>query len=172
MRGASKVLLLAGVLCACAPALDWRQVNPSGWQVTASFPCRPSHAQRDIELGGQRVTMFLHACSAADATFALAMADVGDVRSVGPALNELAAAAVRNLAARIDADEPARVQGMTPNREARRLRLSGRLADGRPVVEHVAVFAHGSRVFQLALVGSQLTGEVVQPFFDGIRLMP
>lgn len=164
------VLLVA--LHACAPALDWRQVSPGGWQVTASFPCRPSNAQRDIALGGQRLTMFMHACTAAGTTFALTMADVRDVRSVGPALDELAAAAVRNLAARIDANEPAQVPGMTPNGEARRLLLSGQLPGGEKVIEHVVVFAHGSRIYQLALVGAQPATEVVQPFFDGIRLTP
>jgi hypothetical protein len=116
--------------------------------------------------------MSLHACTAVDMTFALAMADVGDVRSVAPALNALAEAAVRNLAARIDADQPAQIPGMTPHSEARRLRLSGRLPDGMAVVEHVAVFARGSRVYQLALVGSQPATDAVQTFFDGIRLTP
>lgn len=172
MRCPPKTLVLVGLLWACAPALDWRQVSLGDWQVNATFPCRPSNAQRDLDLGGRRTTMFLHACTASDTTFALAMADVGDVRSVAPALSALTATAVRNLAARIDSDQPAQVPGMTPNSEARRLRLTGHLPDGRTAIEHVAVFAHGSRVYQLALVGSQPAADAIQVFFDGVRLTP
>lgn len=172
MRCPSKTLVLVCLLWACAPALDWRQVSLGDWQISASFPCRPSNAQRDLDLGGRRITMFLHACAASDTTFALAMADVGDVRSVAPALSALTAAAVRNLTARIDADRPAQIPGMTPHGEARRLQLSGQLPDGRSVIEHVVVFARGSRVYQLALVGSQPAVDAVQVFFDGVRLTP
>ncbi len=172
MRCPSKTLVLVGLLWACAPALDWRQVSLGDSQINASFPCRPSNAQRDLDLGGRRITMSLHACTASDMTFALAMADVGDVRSVAPALGALRAAAVRNLAARIDSDGPANVPGMTPNSEARRLQLSGQLPDGKPVIEHVVVFARGSRVYQLTLVGAQPAVDAVQVFFDGVRLTP
>lgn len=156
----------------CSPALDWRQVTPAGLGVSLSFPCRPASQERDVDLGGRRVALVLHACTANDSTFALAAADMRDVRAVAPALDELTTAAVRNLAAHVDADQPYTVPGMTPHVQARRLRLSGRLPDGKAVIEHTAVAARGSRVFQFTVVGAQPPAQAVTTFLDSTRLTP
>lgn len=168
---------LAGVcavlgLAACSPALDWRQLRPEGLGIEVTFPCRPASHARRVQLAGQPVSMVLHACSIDGMTFGLASAELPDVRQVDAALMELADAAVRNLSATLDTEDAADVAGMTPSARARRVRLSGRLPDGRSVVEHAAFFARGARVYQATLLGNGLPPEAVEVFFGGLKVRP
>lgn len=171
-RGARRELagLLGLALCACSPALDWRQVQPEGWGLQAAMPCRPDHQQRQLVLAGAPVTLALVVCSAADHTFALASADIADPSRVGPALQALLVAAQANLQAQVLAEGPAPVPGMTPQPGALRRLLAGRMPDGRAVREQVQVFAHGLRVFQATVVGPEAGAAPVAPFLDALQL--
>lgn len=162
--------LLALLLCACAPALDWRQVSPAGLGITILFPCRPSSASRNIQVGGRPVTIALHACTVEGATFALSSAQTDDVHGVGPLLAELSATAARNIGVGVGAGEPLQVPGMTPHAGARRFLMTGRYPDGSIVVEHMAVFARGTRVYQVFVAGPRPNAEAVQTFFSSLRL--
>jgi hypothetical protein len=157
-------------LGACSPALDWRQVEPPGLGVSLSFPCRPASHEREVLLARQRLRMQLYACKTAGMTFAVASADVGDVRMVGVALRDLSESAARNLAAAANAGRPVQVPGMTPNEDARRFVLEGRLPSGEATIEHLAVFARGARVYQATVIGAGPSTEAVGAFFDAIRL--
>jgi hypothetical protein len=155
---------------ACSPAADWRQLRPPGLGVSVSFPCRPASHEREVQLATRRLKMVLYACKADGASFALASTDVGDVRLVTQALSELGESAARNVAATSQTGEPARIPGMTPNVQARRFELAGRLPSGNATVEHVAVFARGTRIYQATVIGSRPAPTDVQVFFDAIRL--
>ena len=78
------MLAAAGLLAACAPALDWRDVRLEGSGVLLLFPCKPDSQTRTLSLAGASVRLSLHACSAAGSTWALAVADLGDPARVGP----------------------------------------------------------------------------------------
>jgi hypothetical protein len=163
-------LAALGLLSACSPALDWRQVRPEGWGLVASWPCRPDVHSRRVVLAGPAVVLELQACRADGHMFALASADMADPARVGPALRALGEAARANVQGRVEAERPAAVPGMTPNAGALWWQLQGRLPDGGPVREQVLVFAHGLRVFQATVVGPS-TGEAqAKPFFDTIAL--
>lgn len=166
-------LLLAALwLSACSAALDWRELRPEGWSLLAALPCKPASQQRHVALAGQTVALMMLACRADGHTFALASADLGDPARVGAALQALGQTAQRNLQARIVAEQPAAVPGMTPNPSARRWHLQGRLPDGQAIAEQVLVFAHGTRVFQATLIGGQADDARAAPFFDAIRVQP
>jgi len=150
--------------------MDWRQIRPQGLAVEASFPCRPANHLRTVKLAGESVTMTLHACSIDGLTFGLATAELTDVRRVDTALIELADAAARNISATIDADGAADVPGMTPSAAARRVRLAGRMPDGRTVIEHAAFFSHGLRVYQATLLGGGPAQQAVDVFFAGLKV--
>lgn len=160
---------LAG-LAACAPALDWRDVRPEGSTLQLQFPCRPTTQRRDVPLAGQRVNLALHACAAGGQTWGLATADVGDPARVGPALAELAASAAGNLGGTAGPVQALKVPGATPNPASKRLRLQGRLPDGRAVQMQVAVFARGTQVFQATVLSETLSDEAADTFFDSLRL--
>jgi hypothetical protein len=164
---------LAGVLMlACAPALDWRESRPTGSGVALLFPCKPDSLARQVQLGPDAVRLELHACTAAGATWALAFADMGDPARVGPALLELRTSAAKNLGASDPQTLSLRVEGATPNPASQRVQFQGRMPDGRAVTEQVAVFAKGTRVFQVIAVGERLDAEAADSFFSSLRLAP
>lgn len=162
---------LVGVLAtACAPALDWRQVQPPGWSLTAALPCRPDRAERTLPLAGAPVVLGLWSCSADGHVFAIASADVAEPARVGPALQALAEAARANLAAQVESDQPALVRGMTPYPQARHLRLAGRRPDGQALREQMLVFARGTRVYQATVLGAQVDEARVRPLVEALEL--
>lgn len=171
-RWASGAMLGAALLAGCSPTEDWRDVRPAGSGAQLLFPCKPASQTRDVPLAGDPVPMTLLACTAGANTFAFAHADVVDPARVTPALRALADAAAVNLGATPETGEPWRVDGMTPNAEARRLRLQGRLPDGSEVREEVVTFARGTRVFQATVVGPSPAPESIAVFFDSLTLPP
>lgn len=171
LRAASVLLTLTCVASACTPVMDWREVRPEGAGLLALFPCKPAGHVRRIVLADTSVEMTIYACAAGGATYAVAFADLGQAQLVERGLVALAESAARNIGAAPSADGlPAGVPGMTPNPRAQRLSLAGRLADGQPVQEQVAVFSRGTRVYQATVVGAHLGGEAIDMFFGALRL--
>jgi hypothetical protein len=161
-----------GLLAACAPALDWREVRPDDSGVTMLFPCKPDSHARRVSLGKQQVRLLLHACTAGGSTWALAFADMGDPALVGEALTELGNAAQKNLEASQPRPLGLKVDGATPNPHSQRFEITGRAPDGREVTEQVAVFAKGMRVYQATALGQKLEPEAVATFFGSLRVAP
>jgi hypothetical protein len=167
--GRVAALTLLALLCACSPTLDWREVRPEGGAV-AMFPCKPSTDARMVTLDGVRVRMLLSACRAGDATWALAAADMADPARVTPALAALRSASVANLGAPVQRVGPMQVSGMTPNPQAERVRIQGKLPGGEVVTLESGFFVRGTWVFQATVMGVQPSGEAVTTFFDGLKL--
>lgn len=171
LRNVLPVLALACATAACTPVLDWREVRPQGAGLVALFPCKPAGHSRQIVLAETSVEMTLYACSAGGATYAVGFADLGRPQQVEPATLALADAAARNIGAPLPTDVvSAGVPGMTPNTKARRLSLTGTLADGMPVQEQVVVFSRGTRVYQATVIGAALSADGLETFFDALRL--
>jgi hypothetical protein len=166
------ICLLTWLLAACTPELDWREVRPAGTSAQALLPCKPASHARRVTLAGAEVEMTLHACRAADATWAIAHADLADPARVSRALDELAQAAQRNVDAAKASSQPSAVPGMTPNPSARHWRIEGRLADGRAVVETVVLFAHGTRVVQASVIAERADAAALATFVESLRVKP
>lgn len=162
------VVLLA--LSGCSPALDWREFQPEGSGVVASFPCKPDRHTRTVQLAVQAVRMEMLVCDAAEAKFALSYFDVAEPARVGEALVELQALASGNLGAPRGEAAPLAVPGMTPNPKAMRLRLDGRQPDGTPMQEQAVFFAKGLRVYQATVLGRRVSAEAADVFLGGLRL--
>jgi hypothetical protein len=173
MNALLRALPGALMLAACTPTLDWRDVRPEGSGVMALFPCKPASQARQVALAGGKVTLTLHACTAGDATYALALADVGDPARVSAALAELKTSAWANVQATPPAPTPAmQPAGTTPNPEAARWRVQGQLPNGQTVQEAGAVFARATWVHQATVIGARLDDEAVQTFMDALRAAP
>ncbi len=165
-------LLLSVALAAtgCSPTLNWREVQPADSGLVAMFPCKPSHEEREVPLAGRPVRLAVAACRAEDAMYAVAYGDVADPARVGSALDGLRNAAMGNVKASSSAQRQLAVPGMTPHPQAQALELRGQMPDGRAVLERVAVFSKGTRVFQATMLGDSLPPEAVETFFGGLRL--
>ncbi|HEY2559055.1 MAG TPA: hypothetical protein VGI48_05015 [Caldimonas sp.] len=168
----SVAVVLALVVAACAPALDWREARPEGSGVVLMFPCRPQDHERNVALAGTMVPMRLHACSAGGANFALAALDAGDPARVTPELAALRGQLLGNLAGTATEQRALALAGATPNPQSARIRIVGKRPDGSPVVAEAAFFVRGLTLYQATVLGSNdtLGAAVVGTFFDAIRL--
>lgn len=172
MRRSCLPLALAAALAAaaCSPALDWREFQPEGSGVVATFPCKPDRHARTVKLAVQTVRIELLACGADETQFALSYFDLDDPARVSVALAELQALAAGNLGAAQPQAQPAQVPGMTPNPAAARLRLEGRQPDGSTLHEEAVFFAKGLRVYQATVLGRRLPPGAAEMFLAGLRL--
>ncbi len=155
---------------ACSPALDWREFQPEGSGVVATFPCKPDRHARTVRLAVQTVRIELLACAADDTQFALSFFDLDDPAKVSAALAELQSLAASNLGATERQARRAKVPGMTPSEEAAQLRLEGRQPDGSTMQEEAVFFAKGLRVYQATVLGRRLRPGAAETFLAGLRL--
>ena len=162
-------LAAALALTACSPALDWRDVRADAAGLQMQFPCKPLQQQRSVPLAGAPVALTLLVCDAEGQTFGVAHADMADPARVQPALQELAAAAARNIAGTATRTVPLQLPGATPNAASQRQRLAGRLPDGKPAQMELALFAIGTRVFQASVLGEKLNDEGVETFIGALH---
>jgi hypothetical protein len=158
------------VAIGCSPSLDWREVAPNGTQVRFVLPCRPAHQKRELNLTGVAVQAHLHACRVGDHAWALAWADLRDPQRVEPALTAMRESARARLAATAAEPRALRVPGATPNAAAGRWRLIGRGSNGKPVEEQLALFSHGTQIFQATVVGEGSAQQAAETFFASLRL--
>lgn len=122
-------------LAGCQPALNWREVRPAGSGMVAMFPCKP-----EVE---QRKDAGLAQCETGGKGFALSWADLPDATQANAALRAMPQALAAKLGRSLPPGAALQVPGMTPLPEAAQYLLPSAGA-----VTHVAVFAHGGRVYQ------------------------
>lgn len=154
----------------CSPALDWREFQPEGSGIVATFPCKPDRHSRSVKLAVQTVRIELITCAADDTQFALSYFDLDDPAKVSAALTELQNLAAGNLGASGQQTQRAAVPGMTPNPEAAQVKLEGRQPDGSTLKEEAIFFAKGLRVYQATVLGRQLRPGAAEAFLAGLRL--
>lgn len=168
---AAVVFASCGVLAACSPTFDWRELQPEGSGIVATFPCKPDHHTRDVRVGDQPLRMHMLVCNAGGTTFAVSFADVADPAAVAVVLAGLRAAALSNVAGTLRHEREWRLAGATPGAAAGWLEIDGRRPDGAPVRVQAAFFARGLRVYQASLLGPQPAAEATEGFFGGLRLI-
>jgi hypothetical protein len=163
------VPLVAAMLGACSPALDWREFVPEGSEISVTFPCRVDRHARPVVMAGASVRMEMLVCTAGDVTYALSFFDATDPTRVSATLAEWRATAVRNVQGAAPELQPLQIKGMTPNDEAVRLSVAGRLPDGAAVREHAVFFVHGLRVYSATVLGANPPQQAVDTFFSGLK---
>jgi hypothetical protein len=78
LRYASAVGMAAlGLLPACTPTMNWRDVRFDNSPVAALLPCKPDRATRSIALGGVALELVMAGCEAGGAMFTVSYIDVG-----------------------------------------------------------------------------------------------
>jgi hypothetical protein len=165
------VSALALSTAACVPALDWREVRPAATSLQLLFPCKPTSQQRTVSLAAAPVLLTLQACQAGKLTWALSHADMADPARVAPALAELKAAAVGKMGQPTATWSVLATPGATPNLQSGLAKLSSKEPRQQAVQMHVAVFAHGTRVFQATVLGELVPEQAADAFFSSLRVV-
>ena len=88
-------LALAAGLVACSPGLNWRTVPVE--QLAALLPCKPDHAERQVELAGTPRTLSMWGCEADGALFAVSHLRVDATAIDAQVITAWQLAAMRNL---------------------------------------------------------------------------
>lgn len=169
LANAGLAALLA--LAACSPALNWREVRPEGTRLNLLLPCKPDKAQKVVPLGGRPTPLSMLGCDADGATFAVAVADVGDPSQAASVLALWQDLALANMKAAPASRQPLplKVPGATPGTPATRVQAQGQRADGAAVSGQAAYFAQGSQVFQVVMYAPRIAPEVAETFFSSLK---
>ncbi len=161
---------LLGVLQACSPSLNWRDVRPEGTGLAVLLPCKPDRAQRDVPLGGASTSLSMLGCDADGATFAVASADVGDASKVAGVLAQWQALTLANMKAAPGAQVTTlNVPGASPLPAAVLVKATGQRADGSKVAGQAAYFSRGTQVFQVVLYAGKPAPEASDTFFSSLK---
>lgn len=186
---ATTLLLL---LPACSPTLNWRDVRPEGTGLVLLLPCKPDKAEKTVPLGGKPTMLKMLGCNAAGATFAVAMADIGDAAAAASVLAQWQALTLANMkappleggggavggavaaasaAAGSQSTQVAalKLPGAAPQPSPVLIKARGQRADGTAAAGNAAYFAQGSQLFQVVLYADKIAPEVSETFFSSIR---
>lgn len=162
---------LAIALCACSPALNWRNVILGSVRFT--LPCKPDQAERDVVLGGVSRTLEMRGCEADGALFAVSRIEVESSADAAVLVQAWRAAALAALQA-----TPATVEDLTPPTYRRLpdahalawLRAQGRQPQGGDVQAQLGWLVVGRDVFHLAVYAPHLVPAAVAPMMTDIDL--
>jgi hypothetical protein len=164
-RPASALLTAVMLLAACSPTLNWREVRPEGTRLALLLPCKPDKAQKTVPLGGPATPLSMLGCDAGGATFAVAVAQLGDAAQAEAVLAQWQSLTLANMKA-----GPAQVSSLkVPGTTAVLVKAQGRRADGAAVEGQAAYFAQGSQVFQVVLYADRIAPEVAETFFSSLK---
>ncbi|MEO6016936.1 MAG: hypothetical protein ABIP46_06745 [Polaromonas sp.] len=169
---------MAFSLQACSPVFNWREVRPDNTRFSLLLPCKPDTAQKTVPLGGRPTALAMLGCDAGGATFAVAVADIGDATAAGPVLAQWQALTLANMKA-----PPPGAPGLAGATQVQALKLTGagiqppavlvkaqgQRADGTAVSGQAAYFAQGSQLFQVVVYAGKLAPDVADTFFSSLK---
>lgn len=174
-RSISKKLVnptLILLLCACTPALNWRDVrleSSSGSTLKASLPCKPDAATRKQQLGDVLVELSMMGCVADDAAFTLSRIPLLDPLTAPKVLAAWQAAAVANVKAIPAPTKPVSVSGAGAWPPAARVTLAGAATQAQ-MLWFAKQSSTGLTLYQAAVYGKELNYEAITTFFESLQL--
>ena len=159
------------VLAACSPAFNWREVRPENTRLSLLLPCKPDKAQKVVPLGGRPTTLSMLGCDAGGATFAVAVADMGDASKAASVLALWQNLTLANMKAVPGTAQsmPLNIPGASPEPAAARVLAQGQRIDGAAVSGQAAYFAKGTQVFQVVMYAPKIESEVAETFFSSLK---
>ena len=161
--GLIMVLGLAG----CTPALNWRAVNLDG--VSTWLPCKPDRAQRELEIGGQKIQMEMMGCEAQGVMYAVSHAKVSN-----PSESQTVAAAWQNasfkqMLAGAPQQSVFQARGEKPV-TGQFFKLAGARNNGQELKAQLAWVVIGDEIYHLAMYAQAITSEQADPFFSEVKI--
>jgi hypothetical protein len=164
---------VAGLLIAagCSPQLNWRDVQPGSSGLTLLLPCKPDQGEKIVPLGGRPTKMTMMGCDAGGATFAVALADLGDVPNLPEVLAQWQALTLTNMKATPATTQtrPLRVAGASQEPAPVLVVAQGQRPDGKAVNGWAAYFSKGSQVVQVVMYASAIEPVAAEIYFASLK---
>ena len=159
-------------LSACSPSLNWRTVLVE--QLAALLPCKPDHAERQVELGGAQRTLSMWGCEAGGALFAVSHVRLDATASTAAVITAWQLATLRNISQVPDnahRELPFKAPALADQAAIAGTMLSahGKRPDGQVVQAQLAWFSRDADVYHLAVFAPNLTPDMVDTFFTELR---
>ena len=165
--------IVGGILAlgACSPALNWREVRLENTRLSLLLPCKPDKAQKLVPLGGQPTMLSMLGCDADGATFAVAVADLGDAAQAASVLAQWQSLTLTNMKAVPAAGQSLalKIPGASDGAPASRVAAQGQRADGAAVAGQAAYFAQGSQLFQVVMYAPRIAPDAAETFFSSLK---
>lgn len=168
--------LLAFLLAACSPALNWRSVPLEGAALSVALPCKPDRAVRAVDLGGVKADLAMVGCEADGALFAVSQLALADPAQASATLGRWRAAVLARLgnSARVVLEQAYAPRGALPLPGAVRIVAHGRRPEGDAVTLQAVWFARALgpqvRLYHAALYTHKARPALADTFFDGLTL--
>ncbi len=172
-RAVWSLVALTGVLVTtgCSPKLNWRDVQPGNSGLALLLPCKPDQGEKIVPLGGRPTKMTMMGCDAGGATFAVAVADLGDAPNVPEVLTQWQALTLTNMQATSTSTQsrPLRVPGASSEPAPVLVLAQGQRPDGSAVNGWAAYFTKGSQVVQVVMYAAAIEPIAAEIFFASIK---
>jgi hypothetical protein len=173
VRAVWSVVALSGLLLTtgCSPKLNWRDVQPGNSGLTLLLPCKPDQGEKIVPLGGRPTKMTMLGCDAGGATFAVALADLGDAPNLPEVLTQWQALTLDNMKATLATTQtrPLRVPGAFSEPAPVLVAAQGQRPDGSAVNGWAAYFTKGSQVVQVVMYATAIEPVAAEIFFASIK---
>ena len=173
VRAICGLVALTGLLLAsaCSPKLNWRDVQPGNTGLTLLLPCKPDQGDKIVPLGGRPTKLTMLGCDAGGATFAVAIADMGDAPNLPEVLTQWQAITLGNMKASPSTTQsrPLRVPGASSEPAPVLVLAKGQRPDGSAVNGWAAYFTKGSQVVQVVMYASAIEPVAAEIFFASIK---
>ena len=168
MRSSISALVVLACVTACNPTFNWRDVRPEGTQLALLMPCKPEAAQKTVPMASQPTPLRMLSCDTGGVTFAVAVADVKDPADIPRALAQWQSATLENMKATPGTPGAAfKLQGLAGAGVL--VKATGQRTNGQSVGSQAAYFVQGSQVFQAVIYADNLSPEVAETFFSGLK---
>ncbi len=164
-------LLLLLVAAGCSPKLNWRDVQPGNSGLKLLLPCKPDQGDKIVPLGGRPTKMTMMGCDAGGATFAVALADLGDAPNLPEVLAQWQALTLDNMKATpaTTQSRPLRVPGASSEPAPVLVVAQGQRPDGSAVNGWAAYFTKGSQVVQVVMYASAIEPVAAEIYFASLK---
>lgn len=165
--------LALGLLVACQPALNWRDVRLDNTPLKVQLPCKPDRASRAVAMAGQNLQLHVAGCDAGGATFAVMQADLPQPQLAAVVLAQWRQATLLNMRASSAQDVvfvPAGAYSLPQSVQTQALGRRPASAGGAAVQARAVWFSNGAQVFHAVLYADVIEPAVADTFFASLVL--
>lgn len=155
---------MAGLLAACSPALNWREVQIG--RLNALLPCKPDTASRPVALAGQTLNMDMVGCEAGGALYAISRVQAPDESGVSALLAALREDALAHIAQSVVRPLP----NTGDAQSSLDLLVDGQRANGAPLQARFKWWLVGREVYQIAVYAEHLGPEITDSLTTEARI--